>query len=238
MRTAIVTGASGNLGRAVVQKFLSEGYAVEGTGSLLLDAPHFHSVTVDLVNEEAAAEWVQAVINKHKTIDVAVLTVGGFAMADIAGTTTAMIGQQYRLNFETAYNVARPVFVQMIKQGTGTIFLIGSKAGMEAANSKGMIAYGLSKSLLFRLAELMKEEAAGTAVKTMVMFPPRLIPHKTVRPCLLPISVNGKHRRPLRMLFFPIQNTRIVIHRSLNYERPPAGMIFCCILQPIPIERV
>ncbi|HQV87404.1 MAG TPA: SDR family NAD(P)-dependent oxidoreductase [Chitinophagaceae bacterium] len=171
MRTAIVTGASGNLGQAVVQKFLSEGYAVEGTGSLLLDAPHFHSVTVDLVNEEAAAEWVQAVINKHKTIDVAVLTVGGFAMADIAGTSTAMIGQQYRLNFETAYNVARPVFVQMIKQGTGTIFLIGSKAGMEAANSKGMIAYGLSKSLLFRLAELMKEEAAGTAVKTMVIVP-------------------------------------------------------------------
>jgi len=171
MRTAIVTGASGNLGQAVVQKFLSEGYAVEGTGSLLMDAPHFHSVTVDLVNEEAAAEWVQAVIAKHKTIDVAVLTVGGFAMADIAGTTTAMIGQQYQLNFETAYNVARPVFVQMIKQGTGTIFLIGSKAGMEAANSKGMIAYGLSKSLLFRLAELMKEEAAGTAVNTIVIVP-------------------------------------------------------------------
>ena len=171
MRTAIVTGASGNLGQAVVQKFLSERYAVEGTGSLLMDAPHFHSVSVDLVNEEAAAEWVQAVINRHKTIDVAVLTVGGFAMADIAGTTTAMIGQQYRLNFETAYNVARPVFVQMIKQGTGTIFLIGSKAGMEAANSKGMIAYGLSKSLLFRLAELMNDETAGTAVKTFMIVP-------------------------------------------------------------------
>ena len=171
MRTAIVTGASGNLGQADVQKFLSEGYAVEGTGSLLMDTPHFHSLSVDLVNEEAAGEWVQSVIAKHKTIDVAVLTVGGFAMADIAGTTTAMIGQQYRLNFETAYNVARPVFVQMRKQGAGTIFLIGSKAGMEAGTSKGMIAYGLSKSLLFRLAELMNEEAAGTAVKTIVIVP-------------------------------------------------------------------
>jgi len=171
MRTAIVTGASGNLGQAVVQKFLSEGYAVEGTGSLLIDAPHFHSLPVDLVNEEAAGEWVQSVIAKHKTIEVAVLTVGGFAMADIAGTTTAMIGQQYQLNFETAYNVARPVFVQMRKQGAGTIFLIGSKAGMEAGTSKGMIAYGLSKSLLFRLAELMNEEAAGTAVKTIVIVP-------------------------------------------------------------------
>jgi NAD(P)-dependent dehydrogenase (short-subunit alcohol dehydrogenase family) len=171
MRTAIVTGASGNLGRAVVQKFLSEGYAVEGTGSLLMDAPHFHSLSVDLVNEEAAGDWVQSVIAKHKTIEVAVLTVGGFAMADIAGTTTAMIGQQYRLNFETAYNVARPVFEQLMKQGSGHIFLIGSKAGMEATNSKGMIAYGLSKSLLFRLAELMNAEATGTDVKTVVIVP-------------------------------------------------------------------
>lgn len=38
-------------------------------------------------------------------------------------------------------------------------------------NSKGMVAYGLSKSLLFRLAELMNDEAVGTGVKTVVIVP-------------------------------------------------------------------
>jgi NAD(P)-dependent dehydrogenase (short-subunit alcohol dehydrogenase family) len=75
------------------------------------------------------------------------------------------------LNFETAYNIARPVFAQMMLQGSGRIFIIGSKPGLDAKNGKGMIAYGLSKCLLFRLAELMNDEAKGTDVVTSVIVP-------------------------------------------------------------------
>jgi NADP-dependent 3-hydroxy acid dehydrogenase YdfG len=38
-------------------------------------------------------------------------------------------------------------------------------------NSKGMVAYGLTKSLIFRLAELMNAEANETDVVTHVMVP-------------------------------------------------------------------
>ena len=38
-------------------------------------------------------------------------------------------------------------------------------------NSKGMVAYGLGKSLIFRLAELMNEEAKGTNIVTSVIVP-------------------------------------------------------------------
>lgn len=171
MKTAIVTGTSGNLGQAVVKKYLAENFAVEGTGSLSVDSPHYHTVAVNLTDEIAAGQWIQSVISRHATIDVAVLTVGGFEMNDIAHTNSSAIAKQIQLNFETAYNVARPVFVQMLKQGRGRIFLIGSKAGLDMKNSKGMVAYGLSKSLLFRLAELMNDEAVGTGVKTVVIVP-------------------------------------------------------------------
>lgn len=171
MRTAIVTGTSGNLGQAVVKKFLAENIVVEGTGSLQIDSAYYHSVVVNLADETTAGEWVHSVISRHETIDVAILTVGGFTMDDIAHTSSPDIAKQYQLNFETAYNVARPVFNQMLKQGSGRIFLIGSNAGMNMRNSKGMVAYGLSKSLLFRLSELMNDEAAGTGVKTVVIVP-------------------------------------------------------------------
>ena len=171
MKTAIVTGTSGNLGQAVVKKYLTENFAVEGIGSLSIDSPHYHTVTVNLTDEIAAGQWIQSVISKHATIDVAVLTVGGFEMNDIAHTNSSAIAKQIQLNFETAYNVAKPVFVQMLKQASGRIFLIGSKAGLDMKNSKGMVAYGLSKSLLFRLSELMNDEAAGTGVKTVVIVP-------------------------------------------------------------------
>jgi len=177
MKTAIVTGASGNMGQAVVKKFLAEGYHVVGT--IIPNDPvpfdnddaKLEKVIVDLMNEDDSAKFVQSVIKKHGTVDTVVLTVGGFAIGKIADTKTSDIYKQYKLNFETAYNVARPAFVQMMQQGSGRIFIIGSRPGISAKEGKGMVAYGLGKSLIFRLAELMNDEARGQNVVTSVVVP-------------------------------------------------------------------
>jgi NAD(P)-dependent dehydrogenase (short-subunit alcohol dehydrogenase family) len=177
MKTAIVTGASGNLGQAVINKFLGEGIKVTGTvihndpAKVDTNNPNFEAIVADLMDEDKAKEFVDGVISKYKSLDIAVLTVGGFAAGKIAETKTADVMKQYKLNFETAYNVARPVFTQMMKQGRGRIFLIGSKPGLDAKNGKGMVAYGLGKSLIFRLAELMNDEAKGQNVVTSVVVP-------------------------------------------------------------------
>lgn len=177
MKTVIITGAAGNLGQAVLNKFLAEGYRVAGTviheepGKDIKTNPLFEKFAVDLMDEEKAGQFVESVISKYGTIDAAVLTVGGFAMGKMADTRTADIVKQTRLNFETAYNIARPVFVQMIRQNSGHIFLAGSRSGLDMHNAKGMVAYGLAKSLIFRLAELMNEEAKGHHVITSVIVP-------------------------------------------------------------------
>jgi NAD(P)-dependent dehydrogenase (short-subunit alcohol dehydrogenase family) len=177
MKTAIVTGASGNMGQAVVKKFLAAGYNVVGTiipndpVAFETDDAKLEKVVVDLMSEDDSDKFVQNVIAKYGGIDVAVLTVGGFAMGKIADTKTADIHKQYKLNFETAYNVTRPVFIQMMQQDSGRIFMIGSKPGLSARDGKGMIAYGLGKSLIFRLAELMNDEAKGQNVVTGVVVP-------------------------------------------------------------------
>ncbi|MEO6613501.1 MAG: SDR family NAD(P)-dependent oxidoreductase [Chitinophagaceae bacterium] len=177
MKTAIVTGASGNLGQAVVKKFLAEGYFVVGTvipnDTVIIDIKgnHFETAVVDLMNEDAARQFAELVAIKHGRIDAAILTVGGFAMGKIAATKTSDVAKQFKLNFETAYNVARPVFLQMMQQRSGRIFLVGSKPGSDMRNSKGTVAYGLAKSLIFRLAELLNEEAKGNDVVTCVIVP-------------------------------------------------------------------
>jgi NAD(P)-dependent dehydrogenase (short-subunit alcohol dehydrogenase family) len=177
MKVAIVTGASGNMGQAVVKKFIDEGYYVIGTiipnDVVPMDFPagKFEKVIVDLMSEDDSQKFVDSVILKHSSVNVAILTVGGFAMGKIAETKTGDIAKQHKLNFETAYNVAQPVFVQMLKQNSGRIFIIGSKPGLSAKNGKGMVAYGLAKSLIFRLAELMNDEAKGKNVVTSVVVP-------------------------------------------------------------------
>lgn len=177
MKTVIVTGASGNMGKAVVKKFLAEGFAVIGTVDPqekvkpLAKKSRFEPVEVDLNNEAATHKFVAKILSGYKHIDAAVLTVGGFATGKIQNTSTSDIAQQYQLNFETAYNIARPVFTQMMKQKNGRIFLIGSRPGLQVKVGKGMVGYSLAKSLIFRLAEIMNEEAKGTNVVTSVIVP-------------------------------------------------------------------
>jgi NAD(P)-dependent dehydrogenase (short-subunit alcohol dehydrogenase family) len=173
-KAAIVTGAAGNLGRAVVEELLSNGYHVTGTVEhtpLENSAPNLEQVQVNLSDEDAAAQFVQTVIEKNNGVDVAILTVGGFAMGTVAKTSPADIRKQYQLNFETAYNVVHPLFRDMLERKRGKIFLIGSRPGLESSAGKGMVAYALAKASLFRLADLMNAEAKGTDVVTSVIVP-------------------------------------------------------------------
>ena len=177
MKKIIVTGASGNMGRAVIKKFLAEGYHVIGTvipddpATLDIEDARFEKAVVDLLNEEDSEKFIASVIEKHKTIDAVVLTVGGFAIGKITETGTKEVTKQIRLNFETTYNIARPVFAHMLKQQSGRIFMTGSRPGLDAQQGNGMTAYSLGKSLMFRLADLMNIEAKGTNVVTSVVVP-------------------------------------------------------------------
>jgi len=177
MKTIIVTGLAGNLGQAIAKKFLSEGYRICGTIRQNDSIPalpvnsNLEANTVDLDNEKAANDFANSVIGKHGAIDAAILTVGGFAMGNLANTTGKDIEEQISLNFKTVWNIAQPVFNHMFQNGRGRIFFIGSRAGSDMQQSRSTVAYGLSKSLIFRLAELMNAEAKGTNVVTNVIVP-------------------------------------------------------------------
>lgn len=177
MKTAIVTGASGNLGRVIIEKFLQENYQVIGTvpfndvNPINIDHTNFKTAELDLLDEKQSSEFIHTTLGLYKTIDVAILTVGGFAMGTVADTDTSSIMHQVQLNFSTAYNIARPVFQQMMQQQYGRIFMIGSRPGLHSFHGNGMVAYSLGKSLLFRLAELMNDEAKGLNVVTSIVVP-------------------------------------------------------------------
>ena len=175
MKNLIITGASGNLGSAVVNKFISENWNVTGTvhqGSMKVSKNENENYSsLDLLDSSACKSFINSAIEHSGNIDATVLTAGGFAMGDISNTNIEDINKQYELNFQTAYNIARPVFLQMMKQESGIIFLVGSRPGMDVSKGTKSIAYALSKSLIFRLSEIMNAEAAGKNVKTIVLVP-------------------------------------------------------------------
>lgn len=180
MKTVIITGANGNLGTAVTRHFISKGYRVVATvihEAMKTDMPadpQLDIQVVDLSNEQEAEVFIGRSIEQYGAIDAALMLVGGFAMGTVATTSIAAIDQQVSLNFKTAYQVARPLFKHMLEKGNGRLVFIGARPALEAASGKNLLAYGLSKSLLFKLAEYLNEEAKGKNVTATVVAPSTL----------------------------------------------------------------
>ena len=180
MRTVIITGANGNLGSAVTHNFLEKGYRVVATvlaESMKADFATNDRLEVHVVNltdENETDLFVKEVIAKYGKVDAALMLVGGFAMGDMAATAYADIEKQLSLNFKTAYHVSRPLFQHMMQNGTGRLVYIGARPALEASQGKNLVAYGLSKSLLFKLAEYLNEEARGRNVTATVVAPSTL----------------------------------------------------------------
>lgn len=176
-KNIIITGANGNLGMAVVKKFLDEKYkviAVARSGSQLGFAEgnslfELHAVNLD--NEQETDLFAREAISLNGKIDGALLLAGGFAMGNINDTDGDALKKMYSLNFETAYYIARPLFQHMLQNGYGRLVFVGSRPALEAADGKSKMAYALSKSLLFKLAEMLNKEAKGKNVVASVIVP-------------------------------------------------------------------
>lgn len=180
MKTVVITGANGNLGSAVTKAFLDKGYQVIATvfeEKMIAEIPQHNNLDVRVVNlsdEEATHQFITSVITQYKKIDGALLLVGGFAMGGVAETGIADIDKQISLNFKTAYHVTRPVLQHMKESGHGRIVFIGARPAIEASQGKGLVAYGLSKSLLFKLAEYINAETKGKNITATVVAPSTL----------------------------------------------------------------
>ena len=174
MKNVLITGAAGNLGTAVVDKFLSEQWNVIA----IVDPKHNSTLkpgvkthTADLTNEADVNQVIAKILGENGTIDAALLLVGGFAAGNIDTTDGAALRSQMSLNFETAYFTARPVFQQMMRQNGGRIVLVASKTALISHVGKDYVAYSLSKFLLTKLAELLNAEGNPKNVVCSVIAP-------------------------------------------------------------------
>jgi NAD(P)-dependent dehydrogenase (short-subunit alcohol dehydrogenase family) len=59
----------------------------------------------------------------------------------------------------------------MMQNGYGRLVFVGARPALEADAAKSVIAYALSKSLLFKMAEILNKEAKGKNVVAAVIAP-------------------------------------------------------------------
>lgn len=175
-KTFIITGANGNLGVAAVKAFLDKGYGVVAVCSSVsrlefaVSNPMFEWKAVDLSDEKATRNFVHELVSRKK-IDGALLLAGGFVMGSLDETDQLTLKKMFALNFETAFHLSRALFPRLIKNGYGRIILVGARPGMAGEQGKHTVAYALSKSLLFKYAELLNQQAGKANVVASVFAP-------------------------------------------------------------------
>ena len=175
-KNVLITGASGNLGKATVREFIKEGYNVIATVTpgktlgFLTEGVHLYEA--DLTDENTVDAVVKKIIADHTSLDAALLLVGAFAGGTIKNTDGALLRKMFSLNFDTAYLTARPVFQQMLTQPQGgKIIFVGSRPALQAREGKNTLAYALSKSLIFKLADFLNAEGSAKNVTASVIVP-------------------------------------------------------------------
>ncbi len=176
-KTILVTGAAGNLGTTVVRKLDEAGYRILATlgpsgGGDTFAGLDVKTEKLDLSDAVATQSFVQK-ITADKTRDLAgaVLLVGGFAMGDLGETSVSEVRNMFTLNFETAFNAVKPLFEYFKNKGGGQFVLIGARPAIEPADGRRMVAYALSKSLVFELAEIINAEGKNHNVTATVLVP-------------------------------------------------------------------
>jgi NAD(P)-dependent dehydrogenase (short-subunit alcohol dehydrogenase family) len=178
-KMVIITGGAGNLGRAVVKKFLELNYHIAVTleptmqvdEAFRTQSPDLDLYELDVTDEQKAENFVKQCAEKYGRIDAVVMLVGGFSLGIIKEMTQSGFEKMLRLNFYSALAVAKPAFEVMKRQKGGRLIFIGARAGLDLKNGTYAVEYGLSKSLLFRLSELLNAEGNAVGVTSSVVVP-------------------------------------------------------------------
>jgi NAD(P)-dependent dehydrogenase (short-subunit alcohol dehydrogenase family) len=176
MKTVLITGAGGNLGRAAVRKFMNDSWFVLATVSPGKQLPEItpekgEVFALDLRDEVRAESLVSEIVAKYRRLDVALFLAGGYAGGGIEKTGADQLQRMSELNFNTTYFAARHTFLYMKKQGRGRIVFIGARPALEPDFGKHNVAYALSKSLLLRLAEYFNADAGTSDIVTHIIVP-------------------------------------------------------------------
>lgn len=177
-RSALVTGASRGIGRAVAGALASAGARVfllaRSAGTLeQLAAELGHgavAVPCDVTDATALGRAMTAVLTAADgAVDILVNNAGVFPLAPVADTSPASFEQTLQANLAAPFRVLHAVLPGMRARQRGHVVTIGSVADRRIFGGNG--AYSASKFGARALHEVLREECAGTGVRTSLVSP-------------------------------------------------------------------
>ena len=177
-RTVIVTGAAGNLGKAVANAF-----ADLGVNLVLVDLKresleaafgpendHRSFACANLLEMNDATGVAQAALARFGRIDVLCNIAGGFRMGEtVHETSDENWNFLFDINTRTLLHAVRAVVPHMVSAGGGKIVNVGAFAAQKGVARMG--AYIASKATVIRMTEAMAAELRDKNINVNCVLP-------------------------------------------------------------------
>jgi NADP-dependent 3-hydroxy acid dehydrogenase YdfG len=179
-KTVLITGASSGIGRSSALALAREGAnmvltarrpgrleelaaAVQQAGGRAL------SVVGDAIEEETAQRCVATAMQTYSTLDILINNVGVGNYKNLVDTSAAEYDEMMDTNVRSTFLFTRHAVPVMIKQGSGTILMISSMAGIYGFG--GEAVYCATKFAQVGFAQALDKELRTHGIKVGVLCP-------------------------------------------------------------------
>ena len=179
-KVVIITGAAGNLGRAVSKAFAAAGAKValldlrddtlqQAAGALPEDSRLF-TCAADLIDTDAVSNAVERVLSHYGRIDCLANIAGGFTMGPpLHQTPDKDWDFMMNLNARTVFNTCRAVVPHMLASGGGRIVNVSARAATEG--KANMAPYCASKAAVITLTQSLAAEHKDHGINVNCILP-------------------------------------------------------------------
>ncbi len=175
-KVAIVTGASGGIGKAIARELDSEGMKLVATArsqdkleqlvATLQDAVFFAGEIADPATPQ---KLVDLALKTFGRLDLAINNAGVMTVGPIEEVDIEAICQMVRLNVEAVYRLSYTALRHFKKAESGFLINITSIAGLKTQPQYG--AYNGTKHAVEAFTDSLRMELAGTGIKVAAIAP-------------------------------------------------------------------
>ncbi len=179
---AVVTGASGGIGRAVVLALAAQEAAVclvgrnrERLEAVARDAastsPQVIIRQADFESDASLADLVKGLEAELPRIDVLVHGAGILRIGSHAESDVRDLDVQYRVNVRAPFQLTQAL-LPLLRASRGQVVFVNSSAGLRVGRANGL--YASTKHALRALADSLRDEVNDDGIRVTSVYPGRV----------------------------------------------------------------
>ena len=174
-RTALVTGASSGIGRAIAEGLDAYGARVALVGRRAetlrkVEAERAEIVVADLTSDEALGAAADECLRRLDGLDVLVHSNGIHLAGALEDATADDLDRLYAANVRAPFLLTK-LLLPALRESAGQIVFVNSSTGLEPRPSVGL--FSASQHALRAIADVLRDEVNADGIRVLNVYPGR-----------------------------------------------------------------